>query len=133
MSITSPYCVHVVVDPVFGQRLVDLPAGEPVWIVASPINEPVVRQLWRQRPTESHLDGITMFQPHGSPEGAFLGELGSIDLHHGEYSARPPYSVLEVVGCPPSEEVRSALAELGFIITTTSPEGFSAKRPIPVA
>jgi hypothetical protein len=46
MSITSPYRVHVVVDPAFGQRLADLPAGEPVWVVASTINEPVVRQLW---------------------------------------------------------------------------------------
>ena len=133
MSIPPPYRVHVVVDPAFGQRLADLPADEPVWVVASPINEPVIRQLWQQRPTKSHLDGITLFQSHGSPEDALLGNLGTIDLHHGEYSAQPPYSLLEVVGCQPSEEVRSALAELGFSITATSPQGFSAQRPIPVA
>ena len=133
MSITSPYRVHVVVDPAYGQRLADLPASEPVWIVASPNNEPVVRQLWEQRPAKSHLDGITMSQSYGSPEDSFLGVLDSVDLHHGEHSATPPYSLLEVVGCPPSEEVRSALAELGFSITAASPGGFSAQRPIPVA
>ncbi|MBE7158417.1 MAG: hypothetical protein INR62_08290 [Rhodospirillales bacterium] len=133
MSITSPYRVHVIVDPASGRRLADLPADEPVWIVAGPINEPIVRQLWQQRLTKSHLDGITMFRSHGSPEDAFLGELGTVDLHHGEYSAQPPYSLLEVVGCPPSEEVRSALTEFGFSIIASSPEGFSAQRPIPVA
>ncbi len=133
MSTPSPYRVHVVVDPAFGQRLADLPADEPVWIVASPTNNPVVRQLWQERPTKSHHDGITLFQPHGSPDDAFLGQLGSVDLHHGEYSAQPPYSLVEVIGCPPSEEVCSALAELGFSVIDTSSEGFSAQRPTPVA
>ena len=131
MSSTPPYRVHMVVDPAFGERLSDMPVGEPVWILASPINEPVVRQLWRQRPSESHLDGITLFRSIGSPEEAFLGQLGNVDLHHGVHSAWPPFSLLEVVGCLPSEEVRSALAEFGFSVSFISPEGFSARRTIP--
>ena len=132
MTVNSPHCVHVILDPDFDQRVTDLPTGEPVWIVASPTNEPAVRQLWQQRPPASHLDGITLFRSHGSPEDAFLREIGTIDLHHGEDSAYPPYSLLEVVGCQPLEEIRSALAEFGFQIIDNSLEGFSAQRSIPV-
>lgn len=132
MKTINPRRVHVVVDPAFGQRLAALPADEPVWIVASPVNEPVARELWRQRSTKRHLDGITLFPSYGAPEDSFLGVLDRVDLHHGEHSATPPYSLLEVVGCAPSEGVRAALAELGFDVGVGTPDGFSASRAIRV-
>ena len=134
MNVKSPYRVHLVVDPEFGERLSTLPADEPVWVVASPLNESAARQLWQQRPTKSHLDGVSVFDSYdGDREEAVLGTLDTIDLHHGEHSATPPYSLLEVIGCPASESIRAALAELGFSVVAATTEGFSAQRSIPVA
>jgi hypothetical protein len=129
-----PQRVHVILDPTFGQRLAQLPAHEPVWIVRSADNDPIVHELWQSRTTKSHLDGITLFNASdGSPEEAFLDILGSVDLHHGAHSADPPYALLEVTGCPLSEEIRAALDELGFAIIGKTENGFSAQRSSPPA
>ena len=106
-----------------------LPPNDPVWIVESQFNDPVVQRLWSEaeRP-EDYLHGITTFQPSsdGSAESDFLGMIETIHKHHGQYAADPPYSLLEVIGCSSSEPVRAALAELGFRVTSFTSEGFSA-------
>ena len=124
----SPYLVHIVVDPVFGERLASLPPRQPVWIVDSPQNTPVVHRLWRERPGESHLEGVTTFKPgrNQSAEGGLMGILDTVDLHHGEYSADPPYSLLDVVGCCATEEVRAVLKEIGFFVAELTKDGFRA-------
>jgi hypothetical protein len=106
----------VVVDPAFGERLAPLPAGEPVWVIDTPINAPVAQRLWRERKNENHLTGITTFKPSAdaSPDQEVIRMLDTIEEHHGEYSADPPYSILEIIGCPDSERLRSALGEFGF-------------------
>ncbi len=65
---TAPYRVRVVVDPTFGDRLASLPAHEPVWVIDSPATTPVAHRLWRERPAENHLTGITTFKPGGNCE-----------------------------------------------------------------
>lgn len=69
-----------------------------MWIVDTPSNKPVAQRLWKDRPNESHLTGITTFNDveFSSPEELLIGELASIDLHHGAYSADPPYTVIDV-------------------------------------
>ena len=57
----KPYRVHIVVDPHYGDRLRDLPIGEPVWVVDSAGNRPVAQANWRERKTTDHLEGITVF------------------------------------------------------------------------
>ena len=128
MKTTVPYRVRVIVDPTFGERLSALSADEPVWIIDSPSNTPVVHRLWRERPAVSHLTGITTFTASSGarPEDELVAHLDTIDLHHGHYSADPPYSVIEVIGCPASERVCSALTELGFTIDSATSEGFIA-------
>ncbi|MBI5685419.1 MAG: hypothetical protein HZC54_10080 [Verrucomicrobia bacterium] len=128
MTVTVPYRVRVVVDPAFGERLATLPANEPVWVIDSPSNTPVAHRLWKERPAANHLSGITTFQPssESNPEDDLLAELDTIDLHHGYYSADPPYSILEVIGCAPSERVRATLTEFGFSIDSISSDGFIA-------
>ena len=128
MASIAPYRVRVVVDPNFGERLASLPAHEPVWVIDSAANSPVAHRLWRERPAENHLTGITTFKSGGncSPEEELLAQLGTIDLHHGEYSANPPYTVIEVIGCSPSDGVRAALAERGFRVDSPTANGFTA-------
>jgi hypothetical protein len=87
-----------------------------VWIVDTHANKPVAQRLWRERPDENQLTGITTFNdlPYKSAEDLLLGELGVIDLHHGSHSANPPYTVAEVFGTALSTRAKTALAEYGF-------------------
>jgi hypothetical protein len=65
---------------------------------------------------ESHLTGITTFKAQDSSpaEDLLLNEMETIDLHHGLYSADPPYTVLEVIGTSLSDRIKSQLSEYGF-------------------
>jgi hypothetical protein len=63
-----------------------------------------------------------------SPEENFLGELGTIDLHHGPYSCDPPCSRLEVIGAPVSEKIKQAMAEHGFAEFRANGDSFEAIR-----
>ena len=130
MKVTSPYKVRVVVDPSFGERLAQFPPGEPVWIVDSPINTPVARRLRDERVGENSLTGITTFKPgsDASPEDELVAELDTIELHHGEYSADPPYSILEIFGCSASDRVRIALADFGFYPDASTTDSVTAVR-----
>ena len=118
----------MVVDPNFGERLASLPAHEPVWIIDSHANTPVAHRLWKDRPAENHLTGITTFKPGPklTAEEELVCQLGTIELHHGEYSANPPYTVIEIIGCTPSDRVRAALAERGFRVDSPTANGFTA-------
>jgi hypothetical protein len=65
-----------------------------------------------------------------SPEEALLGVLESVDLHHGEYSHDPPWSVLEVLGCAPTAAVEVAAAEYGARVEPGPPAHFEIVRAI---
>ncbi len=126
----APYKVCVVVDRNFGGRLAELPRGVPVWIVDTPSNRPVAQHLWKEGPDESHLTGITTFDDMESstPEELLIAELDSIDLHHGAYSADPPYAVLEVLGTRLTDSVKHSLAACGFEEFRENSTGFTAIR-----
>jgi hypothetical protein len=118
-----------VVDPHFGERLTTLPLNQPVWIIDSEENTAVAREACKQRPNRNdHLTGITTFKSVAGydPEEELITQLGPIDLHHGDYSADPPYSILQVVGCTASPKVRDALAKFGFQVEESSANGFRA-------
>jgi|SRR5215469_6897267 len=130
MSAAS-YKIYVVVDRFFGERLALLET--PVWIVDTPTNKPVAQRLWRQFDVVDHLTGITTFDDikSSSPEELLLAELDTIDLHHGSYSATPPYTVIEVIGASLTVNIRNALGAYGFNQFQESSAGFTAKRPEP--
>lgn len=125
----TPYRVTVVVDPEFGTRLRDLPVGESAWVVDSAANHPVIVSLWQNLKT-GVANGITSFQcdSNATPEDWLISELGTIDLHHGEYSHNPPWSVLNVVGVPWSDRIARELAECGFTHHTDTELGFEARK-----
>lgn len=127
----KPYCVHVVIDPDYGEQIRDLPFDEPAWIIGSTVNQPVIHELLTERQGQSHLDGITSFcggPDSMPPEDCLLALVDTIDLHHGEYSHDPPYSVLHVIGVKWSEHIRSELEAFGFILLDLTLDGFVAKR-----
>jgi hypothetical protein len=122
--------VHVILDQGFGERLENLPVHEAVWIVRSPANSRAAERLRVKRPGESHLNGITTFaaKPDTTPEGTLIGNLEVIDLHHGEYSSKPPYSAICVHGASLTETVKRALSEFGFDQFQLTPDGFLAEK-----
>jgi hypothetical protein len=126
-----PYKVFVVVDREFGERLSNLVQGVPVWIVDTQTNKPVVERLWKERPDEGHLTGITTFNDLASlsPEDSFLSHLDTIELHHGVYSADPPYTILEVFGTQLTDNAKSVLSEYGFDRFQITSAGFVTSRP----
>lgn len=132
---TSPYKVIVIVVPDFGERLREIEPGVPVWIIDTPTNKRVVQQLWRERSTQSHLTGITSFKATAgsSAEEVLIGEMHTIDLHHGEYSANPPYTVIEAIGVELTEKIETELGEFGFYEFHETVNGFSAIRLLPTA
>jgi hypothetical protein len=127
-----PYKVYVVVDRAFGPLLSALEPHTPVWIVNTPLNRATAERLWKEKPAESHLTGITVFNDAGcSAEELFISELETIDLHHGTHSADPPYTVLEVYGVALTAPIRAALGEYGFNQFRLGTNGFWASRPLP--
>jgi len=136
MSDTAPrYSVTVVVDREFGEQLASLERGVPVWIVDTPTNKPVAQRLWNDLPKGDHLTGITSFlaSEGDSPERVFLGVLDVVDLHHGPYSADPPYTVIEVAGTSLTDAIVAELSEYGFDSFEPRANGFRATRPLPVS
>lgn len=131
MKVVSSYRVRVVVDPLYGEQLTLLPPDAPIWIIESSINTPVAQRLWGERPNEDHLTGITTFASRsGTAEDNFLAILDAIDEHHGAFSADPPYTLLEVIGCLASERTIQALAKLGFSLTHNTDQSFHASRNV---
>lgn len=56
------------------------------------------------------------------------GVLGNVDLHHGEYSYNPPWSIIEVYGCAPTPAIHAAVAEHGARIATGFADHFETQR-----
>ena len=129
----APYSVTVILDRTYGDGLLTLPVGTAVWIVDTPPNRTAAQRVWARRTSDGHLDGVTTFKTRegASAEEMLLGELDTIDLHHGSYSAEPPYTVLEVIGAAATEQIKSAMSTLGFTGFQSTALGFRAVRPLP--
>jgi len=127
------YRVFVVVDREYGERLSELARTGPVWVVDTPNNRAAAQKIWAVDANRSHLNGVTTFKTGEdcSPEDTLINELDTIDLHHGTYSANPPYTVLEVIGAVMSERLKTELSAFGFDEFEATAEGFCAVRPLP--
>lgn len=130
-----PYRVYVVVEREFGERLTELAAGVPVWIVDTPLNTATAQRLRKERKADDHLTGITTFKGSESlsPENLLVSQLDAIDLHHGTYSASPPYTILEAFGVPLGDRIKAELSGFGFNEFDITATGFCAVRPLPSA
>jgi len=126
----APNTVTIVVDPEFGERLCAVAKETPVWIVDTPLNRAAVEVAWNP---EQHLpNGVTTFrvEPNSTPEEWCAKILGTVDLHHGEYSQDPPYAVVEVIGTPLTNRLRQAFSEYELNAFAERVSGFRASRSI---
>jgi len=125
----NPHTVHIVVDSSFGDRLVALPIGDPVWIVDSFRNRPAILRCGKQRLGNAQLASITAFAPAGgTAEEILLVQLDTIDLHHGELCADLPWGVAVVYGASPTPALAAAFRAMGFGEITPTAEGFIGRR-----
>jgi hypothetical protein len=108
-------------DPGYGEQLRALAAEMSVWIIDSPANVAVARDIWKQQPQPAHM--VTTFRPD-----SFEGLMDNIELHHGHYSQALPFKDLEVIGLTLSAEVQQVLREYGFGSATPTDAGFAASR-----
>jgi hypothetical protein len=120
--------VHVIVVTDYGQRLWGLPDDGEAWVADTSPNHPTIRELWVEGSGRRH--GITSFKvaEGESPEEWLLGILDTVELHHGEVSRRPAYSILQVSGAVLSGHVKGALQGYGFSKFEDASEGFLAYR-----
>ena len=127
------YRVFVVLDREYGVRVLELARSGPVWIVDTPQNRAVTKNLWAAHPNRNHPEGVTTFKAGDdcSSEETLINELDTINLHHGSYSADPPYTILEVIGTPISERLKAELSHYGFSEFQATGEGFRTVRTLP--
>lgn len=116
--------VAVVLYEDFGMRLEVLASRCPVWIVNSPANDPAIQAIWQSGRELPEGSGVTSFRNSSgiAPQQKFLSMLGTIDLHHYEWTA------LEVYGVRCDAEVRDALEAFGTVTIEEMPEFFVARR-----
>jgi hypothetical protein len=131
----DPYSVSIVLDRSYGSLLRELIEAGPVWVVNSPANREFTQQLWAAAPTNGHLEGVTLFKASEdrAAEQMLVDWMDTIDLHHGVYSADPPYTAVRVIGSRLTPEAREFLGTYGFDSFTETEEGFQAVRPLPAA
>ncbi len=98
----SNYSVAIVVDRKFGERLLPLTQRLHVWVCDTSANGEAVKKamaaiapgaVWNEV-------GVTTFRvnENDSPEDMVFDRLGDVDLHHGEYSHDPAWTVMEIYG-----------------------------------
>ena len=128
MTEEKPYTVHAVVAPAFGQRLLEIPFGEPVWIADTEINRSAYATLGPERNPGNYLEGLSSFKVDKtvSPDNWLVCEIETIDLHHGQWSHDPPWSVINVIGAKWNERIQKELARFGFDHHENTAEGFVA-------
>ena len=135
-AMTSNDAVHavaLVVDPKFGDRLAVLAARLHVWIIDTPENHLAAAAIWSENKNHHSLErGTTTFRadPTSPPDESVASILETVDLHNGEYSHTPPWSVLEVFGANPTPQLVDALAGFGFLNIASTHDGFRAWRNI---
>ena len=129
--IESAYVVAVVVDPTFADRLSALAARVHVWIIDTPTNRAAAEVVWRDGGGASSIErGATTFKAdQREPADEIVASmLGTIDLHHGEHSHTPPWSVVEVFGANPTPLLVAALSDYGFSHVVSTPGGLRSWR-----
>ena len=117
-------------DSQFGKNVAQIASRVHVWLVGSETNR-VAAQSFREQhqdKTPSIETGITVFatDPSDELERSCIAILGTIDIHHGEYSHEPPLSAVEVYGLPLSGTLQSAFEAYGFSLFQTTSYGFFA-------
>jgi len=108
--------VAIVFTPDFSGRLQQLAFHTPVWILETPENRAAAEAEWLRRQEWPHID-VTLFRSAHDWRTLFA----QIALRHDVDS-------LEIIGAPPDEEMRAALAKEGFERIQETAEGVRARK-----
>jgi hypothetical protein len=126
----------IVVDSDYAERLETSAKAAPVWIVATQANRRACERLWKANPHPDHRErgAITCYET-SDPEDrleSLLGIIPDLEIHHGEVQGNelvfPNGFVLEVIGLALTDNVVTALRQLGFTSFVERPEGFQARK-----
>lgn len=128
----DPHEVAIVVVRDFGDRLIALSRRLHTWICDTPANRAVATTIWDNVPSHNFESGVTTFKFAAEASAPELVDaiMVEVDLHHGEYSHDPPWSVIEVIGCPPTESLAAAFAAFGADLVSTGVDMFEARRQV---
>jgi hypothetical protein len=134
MTRTSAYAVAIVVNPQFGDRVVELLDRMPVWIADTETNCTAAARASASRSQSGQdvghtaIGAITTFtiDTDSTAESWCLGILDTVAGHHDRYSHSPGYSGLEIYGAEPSPTLLAALAEYRLTDIATVPGRFRA-------
>lgn len=127
------YSVAIVVDKNFGEILSQLAGRLPVWICGSPGNLPFIDKMWMEAKEFPFRNiNVTKFQnsDHQSPEEMLINQLDVVDLHHGQLSQCPSWSILEIYGALPNIHVEKELNRFGEGQIDVFQNGFMYTRSI---
>jgi hypothetical protein len=128
---SAAHNVAVVVDPAFGNRLLELAGRVHVWLIDTPANRAAANVVTGSEDgVNSAEHGVTTFSASATepPDAIVASMLEIIDLHHGRYSHSPPWSMLEVYGTGATPQLLAALADRDFTNISPLPDGFRASR-----
>jgi hypothetical protein len=113
--------VLLILDPIYGERLLNILSESPTWIISSPRNKPFISEYWKQHPASSHFTGVTSFEGGDSSLAEqFIDIFDTIIEHH------PSLSTLDVIGLTAMPEIASFLIQMGFSIADSSDAAFTA-------
>ena len=121
--------VIVILDPIFGDRIVEMASCAHVWAVDSPKNRAAVERHMQEIksrdivPQEANLT-LTLchwskFDPHA---------VETLEDHHGEYAQTPPWKEVEVIGSRLDHQTKELLMEYGFHRFKKTAQGFLATK-----
>jgi hypothetical protein len=122
--------VAIVVDRAFGERLSKLSRSCHVWVVESPVNTPVIRDVWQDTSAAadrlSMRSGVTSFKDNAelSADEICVAIVAVVDEHHGEPWSDSPWSEIEVFGAPLTPALRSAFEDVGGASFESTTDGF---------
>ena len=114
--------VAVVLDPHFGERLIELAQRLHIWVCNSPDNQAAVQTVWAIPGLYESGRGVTTFSNCENPEAVFLSNLDTIDSHH------PHWLAIEVYGLAMTPQVQDALRSYGAEKFEALVDGFIAAR-----
>lgn len=120
-----PVSVALVLDPVFGDRVIALARQMPVWVVSSQINDKTASFV-RKNFDDGRITTLHQ-RPGESSADCLVRAMYAIDEHHGEVSQDVAYDTLWVYGT--TEKLSKEIAtELGFKSITAIANGFKAEK-----
>ncbi|MCR5888986.1 hypothetical protein LRS06_14660 [Hymenobacter sp. J193] len=111
--------VHLIQDPLFGNKLATIPVFDAVWILDSVENRYAVAEL-----RKASLRQFTLFQVQAMDDLLYM-----IELHHGVDSQTPAFQQLIIWGYKPEESLlRACLESIDFQLVESKQNYIRAHR-----